>query len=92
MRQGKLTKVPGGVTCPTCKSVISWHKLYSFKPEEERQIDLDKRHSTRCGECGATFTYTPRLVTKRDWRSGWRSKIRSIETTEMKVIEEGKLG
>ena len=76
-----------GVTCPTCKSWKSPLKMYH--DDETANTSYGRRHSTRCNECGAEFTYRPVQGEKRKFTFGRLRRKPRIR--EMVVVKEGKL-
>lgn len=77
-----------GVTCPTCDSWKSPKKLYHSA--DRARSALNRKHMTRCNECGAEFSYVPRAV--KSWNIfGLRKIIRKIVIQEMTVLKEGQL-
>ena len=81
-----------GITCPTCECWKSPKKLYGT--EETAEHSLGRKHSTRCNECGAEFTYTPiksELKTRRFGIPGLVKLTSEVSITEMVTVQEGKL-
>ena len=73
-----------GVTCPSCESWKSPKKMYH--DDETANASYGRRHSTRCNECGAEFTYIPVRGQSRRIRRNLPARI-----TELKLVKEGQL-
>jgi len=77
-----------GVTCPTCGSWKSPRKIYHS--DEAANGSYGKRHSTRCNECGAEFTYKPRRARLTWWERALFRKPKAV-ITEMYTEKEGQV-
>ncbi len=81
-----------GVTCPTCESWKSPKKLY--RDTDTAKTSLDRLHHTRCNECGAEFSYTPRYQESRRRILGipyTGRTVKEVVITDLVIIKEGQL-